>query len=368
MHIYRILLMFPSWENKGGVTNFCKLLIKNLNSNFNIDHLEIGNRAANKSLIKRLYFFYKNTLKLRKKLIQNRYNVIHLNPSLEIFSLIRDSFYLSIINKYYFNHSLVLFHGWNESLYGKIIKNSLYNNLFINIYKKANLILVLCNKFKKQLVKMGIPSEKVKVITTMFQCNRTIQCYKRNKLNDKKINILFMSRFEKSKGLYIVASVGKLLIENGYKDLKLIFAGDGPEYKGLMNYISRYKLKHYIDAPGYIIGEKKWEILRNSDIFLYPTYYGEGCPLVILEAMGAGLAVVSTPVAAIPDIVRNNENGFIIKSKDPKDFYEAVKKLIEDRDLLKKIQKLNREKAEKNYEAKIVTKKIESIYLSIINE
>jgi len=366
MRDYKILLLSPSFEDIGGVTSFCRLLIKNLKSNFEVDHLQIGNKPGNKSLIKRLLFFLKNALRLRKKLVENGYNIIHLNPSLEIFSLLRDSFYLAIISKFYHNRSLVLFHGWNESLAERIIKNLLYNNLFRRIYKKAKFILVLCNQFKEQLIKMGIAPERIKVITTMYQGSRNIYQFHKNKLNNK-INILFMSRLVKSKGVYIATEVAKLLFESRYKNFKLIIAGNGPEYAGLMDYINRTKLENFIDALGFIKGKRKQEILENSDIFLFPSS-SEGCPIVILEAMGAGLAVVTPPVGAIPDIVKHNENGLIVDSKDPKDFYEAIKRLIEDRKLLNRIQRSNRKKAEENYEAKIVTRKMESIYISVIND
>jgi len=137
-----------------------------------------------------------------------------------------------------------------------------------------------------------------------------------------------MSRLVESKGVYIAAEVARLLVAAGLTHFKLIVAGNGPEYKGVRDYISRYGLEDYIETPGYVTGINKQEILRGSNIFLFPTYYGEGCPIVVLEAMGAGLAVVSTPVAGIPDIVEHGKNGFLIDSRNPQDFYKAVKTLI----------------------------------------
>jgi glycosyltransferase involved in cell wall biosynthesis len=84
--------------------------------------------------------------------------------------------------------------------------------------------------------------------------------------------------------------------------------------------------------------------------------------------MGAGLAIVSTPAGAIPYIVEHNENGFIIDSKDPREFYKAIIKLMEDENSLGKIQKINIKKAEENYEAKIATQRIKALYLSIIKD
>jgi len=73
-------------------------------------------------------------------------------------------------------------------------------------------------------------------------------------------------------------------------------------------------------------------------------------------------------VAAIPDIIENGLNGFIIGSKDPKEFFTAVVKLMEDRELLTKIKDRNKKKAATKYEAKIITRKIELMYESLSNK
>jgi glycosyltransferase involved in cell wall biosynthesis len=269
-----------------------------------------------------------------------------------------------MVNKYHSGKTVVMFHGWDGHLAEKIIRNPFYGRLFRRIYKKACLILVLCRPFKEQLAGMGLPPEIVKVVTTMYEGNQ-LPASLRDKKTGETTKILFMARLIKPKGVYLAAEVGRLLVENGYKNIKLFFAGDGPELEGLRKYIKDYSLDDYLEAPGYISGRRKEELLAESDIFLFPTT-SEGCPVVVLEAMGAGLAIISTPVGAIPEIIKHEENGFLIAGQDPKAFYEAVKKLIEDKELLKRIQNLNKEKAEGLYEEKVVTKKFEELYLSLI--
>jgi len=364
--VKKILILSRDFNHKGGVVNYVKLLIQNLSKeNFETEHFVQGRSSIPLKNIFLPFIILYQLITFKKTLRKSMPDLVHINPSLYLRSLLRDSLYIEIINNFHFETMLVMFHGCNKSLADKIINNFFFSKIFRCIYKKPSLILVLCNQIKQQLVKIGIPSEKVKVTTTMYQNGQVAKQYYHSRANNK-VKILFMSRLVESKGLYIAAEVGRLLVNNDFKNLKLIFAGDGPEYKGLKRYINKYELNDYVDVPGYITGEKKREILECSDIFLFPSS-SEGCPIVILEAMGAGLAVVTTPVGAIPDIVKNNKNGFIINSKDPKDFYEAIKRLIEDRELLNRIQKLNRKEAEENYEAKVVTKKMESIYFSIIN-
>ena len=364
---YKILIMFPSLEDKGGVVSFCRLLMENLASPFHVEHLMIGNRPGNQNLMKRLSFIFHDSLSLKRMLVREKNDIIHLNPSLKILSLLRDSFYLSVIKRFHPGKTVVMFHGWNEFLAEKIIRNHFYRKFFKGIYENVDLILVLCKQFREQLIKMGIRPGSVRIITTMYKGTQ-VQTENHKKKANNVNRILFMARLVKSKGVYIAADVGRLLVENGYKNIKLTFAGDGPELGGLREYITQHGLDEYIDTPGYLTGEIKWKTLEENDIFLYPSYYGEGCPIVILEAMGSGLAVISSSLAAIPEIVKNNENGFIIGSRDPKEFFVQVKKLIENRELLKKMQNLNKKKAEELYDAKVVTKKIEALYLATIDK
>ena len=54
----------------------------------------------------------------------------------------------------------------------------------------------------------------------------------------------------------------------------------------------------------------------TSDIFVFPTYYPEGCPTVVIEALAAGLFVVTTDTAALKEIVKDGINGIKVKRKD----------------------------------------------------
>ena len=127
-------------------------------------------------------------------------------------------------------------------------------------------------------------------------------------------------------------------------------------------------LAPYTSIPGYVKGKEKEKLLKESHIFLFPPEGHEGCPVSIMEAMGAGQAVVSTPRGAIPAVVDEGESGFIRDSEDPYVFYEVVKKLLDDLELLSRMQKAAQKKAEQNYEASVVTRQLENIYLQVIQE
>ena len=89
---------------------------------------------------------------------------------------------------------------------------------------------------------------------------------------------------------------------------------------------------------------------------------------MLLEAMGAGMAVVSTPMGAIPDIVEQNKNGYLVESQNPHDFFDKIRSLLDDRELMQKFQIRNQEEARSKYRAGAVTRKIESFYHEMIED
>jgi glycosyltransferase involved in cell wall biosynthesis len=71
------------------------------------------------------------------------------------------------------------------------------------------------------------------------------------------------------------------------------------------------------ELPGVVDVEEKADLYTRSDIFCFPTHYeAEGMPLVILEAMSAGLPVVSTTWRSIPNVVTDGHDGALVEPGD----------------------------------------------------
>lgn len=369
---HSILLISPFLTRggaKGGVADFCDLLMKYLGSDFYVDNLRIGRRQDTGAGLSRLPHFLGDMGRFTAKLMRGNYDLVHLNASFKIFSLLRDSVYTVVADRLFNKKALILFHGWDSALSERILRSIFLGVLFRIVYKRDNIRLGVLSAFhKEQLVKMGITSDRIHVMTTMYEGGAGQEGNLIAGREHNRINLLFISRLLRSKGVYIAVEVAERMAKDGRNDFLLTILGDGPEYEGVEAFIRSRKLGNVVKLKGYLTGQEKQRVLDQSDIFLFPTYYGEGCPIVLLEAMGAGLAVVSTPVAAIPEIVQDGENGFLIASRDLEDFSRAVVRLLEDKDLRERIQRANREKALRNYEARTVTKNFESLYSFLIHE
>ena len=175
--------------------------------------------------------------------------------------------------------------------------------------------------------------------------------------------MLFLSRIESAKGIYIVLETLNILNKNENK-FKLIIAGSGTEEIKIKKIILG---NPDIEWAGYSDGKSKHRLLSSSHIMFFPTCYAEGMPLTILEGMMYGLPIISRPMGGIPDIVINKENGYILKSIKPEDFADKINILINNPELYNKISQKNINKSLTFYPAK-VRERIYSLYEKVYDE
>ena len=183
------------------------------------------------------------------------------------------------------------------------------------------------------------------------------------KLSRNQSHLLFLSRIIRDKGIYELVDAFEL-IKAQFPDLKLTIAGDGPELKALTRYVNERNFGNSVIFTGYVRNSAKAKVFLESDIYILPTF-SEGCPVSLLEAMAAGLAVITSPVGGIADIIDDDVNGILLTHITPSHIAAALTRLLNDRKFCKTIQDNNRHKAWDNYEAKTVTAIIESIYAQV---
>ena len=157
-------------------------------------------------------------------------------------------------------------------------------------------------------------------------------------INQRKVkHVLYLSNFIRSKGYPEVLEMAKLekdRAENGGKKrFHFDFAGkffEKSEEEFFWGFVKDNQLEEYITYHGIVSGEKKKDLLKNSDVFcLLTTYPNEGQPISILEAMGNGMVVVTTDNAGIKDIVKDGINGIIINKDSLGDIAAIYNRIID---------------------------------------
>ena len=159
------------------------------------------------------------------------------------------------------------------------------------------------------------------------------------------VKILFLSNLKPSKGPIEFLKMAKMIVEKRV-DVKFILAGPQRSeqfHKKLKNYIRQENLIDFIEMPGGVYDAEKEKFFHESDIFVFPTYYEqEAFPLVNIEAMRAGLPIVSSNEGSIPEAVIDGLNGYIVDPKNVEQLADRVLKLIDDSELRDKMGKAGR--------------------------
>jgi glycosyltransferase involved in cell wall biosynthesis len=321
----KILINVPNLEFPGGVAAVFKAL--DLEEAQIADHFCIHDNQVEKSNLLRF-------VRLAKKFIIylnliNKYDVVMLNPSLDQKSFFRDGLF-SIIGRLKGKKVIVFWHGWEDEFEAKI-KNSLLLNLYFkNSFAKAQSFIVLGQIFKKKLLSMGVSESKqffsfFNIADDSFINKFNINERKRLK---SKFNILVLSRIEKNKGVYLAIDTFEK-IQKIFPDkfLQLTIAGDGSDLMNVTQYVAKRKIKN-VEFAGFVKGVTKHEVYKNAHLYLFPTSFGEGLPVSVLEAMLYGMPIITRPVGGLPDVIKNNINGYLIDSVNPRDFIQPIKTLM----------------------------------------
>lgn len=144
-------------------------------------------------------------------------------------------------------------------------------------------------------------------------------------------HFLFLGNLIPEKGVLLLITACKILAEKNY-NFFCIIAGNNSNLlskEQLEKSIQENGISNQVKAIGPRYGNSKEELLDSVDVLVLPTMYGNECfPLVLLEAMQHSLPIISTPVGAIPDLVTEGENGFLIPENNPIALAEAMAKMI----------------------------------------
>jgi len=133
------------------------------------------------------------------------------------------------------------------------------------------------------------------------------------------------------KGQEILIEVAKQLKRKGY-DFEILIAGEGKLKGLLLQKAVEEGVADRVRFMGFV--ENMPQFMNSIDIFLFPSHW-EGFGYVIAEAMYCQKPVVAFNVSSNPEIIRNNETGFLVKHGDVKSFLEKTELLIHDDNLRK---------------------------------
>lgn len=219
------------------------------------------------------------------------------------------------------------------------------------VYGKCTMLIALSEEWKRNLESVVSP-EKITVIENYCKIPDLSG-------TEKKKQILFLGEIGKRKGCYDIPEIYGRVLEKGER-LPLIMAGDG-ELAEVKKLFEDRDLLESVSFPGWVRGADKDKCLKESGIFLFPSYY-EGMPMAVLEAMAYGMAIVTTRVGGIPHLLEDGVNGYLCEPGDIEGLSKRLLELSKDGDKRRKMGERARQKAIEEYSMESHIKKLMDLY------
>ena len=350
----RILFTKP-YKTKGGVSSFCEAIIPALYMH-DVTVFKRGVKENRSNIIFILFEQIINYMSFLFLMVFNKYDIVFINSSLGKTTCIRDGIHITL-SKIFNNKVLLFIHGFEERY--------LNNKHLTKSFFLSDRIIVLAKEFKVQLKNAGY-TKKIDVLNNPVD-KELITSTSQNDLELRKKkrpeNILFISRIEEQKGIMIALQIFEKLYQSN-PNMTFYIAGDGSKLNDAKLYTKIKKINN-VKFLGFVTGKEKTELFKKCDVLLFPTY-NEGLPINILEAMAAGLSIITRPVGGIKDFFENEKMGYAIESLDADMFVEKIEELINS-DNYFNICEYNYNYARKNFSSKIIANNLIDIMKEVIN-
>jgi glycosyltransferase involved in cell wall biosynthesis len=354
----RVVVTVPDLTAHGGVANYYATLQPHLSPRVRL--LSIGRRRGD-PLWRRALRAPGDAVRLVAAVA--RADVLQVNPSLDRTSLMRDAFSL-LLARLFRTPAMIFFRGWNRATEQAIDRR--WRRLFRALYLRGPLVVVLAEEFAGRLRAWGyrgrIGVETTAVADDYLELARDRE---RQPRTSGAVSLLFMARLVPGKGAWQTVEAFRGLRERGV-DLRLMVAGEGPELERCRAAL-RPDDDQALTFTGYVSGEAKRRALAEADIFVMPTTYGEGMPNAVLEAMAAGLPVITSAAGGLRDFFEDGEMGVLVDGADVARITAAMETLAADAALRQRMGRRNAAYAAERFAASRVAQRLEAMHEAVMD-
>ncbi len=188
--------------------------------------------------------------------------------------------------------------------------------------------------------------------------------------NDNPPRVLFLSNMLKEKGALILLEALAMVADQGIR-FEAQFAGawrDSIPEAGFVGRVHALGLKDHVTLLGPVYGDAKTRLFADADLFVLPTYYRhEALPLVVIEAMMHGLAVITTRIGALPEVIADQASGELIEPGKITPLASAIERLLTDPDLRARYGRAARQKYETDLTAQRFEERLGEVLLQVVH-
>lgn len=238
------------------------------------------------------------------------------------------------------------------------------------LFREGDLFLVLSEDMKKDLLRLGCPKDKIRIQHVGVDLDVIVGSRLKaqgSKPSSKRKTILSVGRLVEKKGFDdLIKAVSELRIAN----CRLRIIGSGPLEDELRSLVNELGLSDRVKFLGPQPYEVVLEELSKADVFVLASHTAangdkEGTPVVLMDAQAAGVPVVSTKHAGIPEVVLDSRSGILVEERDIKALTRAIENILGNPELARQMGREGRRYVEKEYNIAKQAEKLEQVYQSL---
>lgn len=260
------------------------------------------------------------------------------------------------------NPTIVTLHSkrsWWKKATG--IREKIWSFAFKRAYKKKNWRLIaVSNYVRESLNGFRCVTNPIYIIHNGINSEKFVRDSARNKI---EFRIVVLGSLYWIKRPIAALAAFRMLVKE-IPSAKLIYAGDGEDKSELQRCISAWELGDSVQLLGQVQDVKA--LLSESDV-LWQLSISEGFPMSVLEAMACEVPVIASNVGGIPELVKDEETGFLVGGGNVENILDATINLAKDSSLALKFGTAARKRVNDYFDQKIIVEKYIEVYLQCIN-
>ncbi len=218
----------------------------------------------------------------------------------------------------------------------------------------------------RNLDKLGFDNAKIQTIKLAVNID-DIRFEQREKATPK---IMMVGRLVEKKGFTYALKAVSMLREQ-MPDIKMNIFGDGELLDALKAEVKSLGIESHVHFKGFTDNTGIINQLYKHDMLIVPSVQAkdgdrEGIPQTTVEGMATGIPAIASDHAGLPELVINEETGLQVPERDPTAIKEAIIRLVENPELVKKVSLNGRKIVEKEHNINTQVQKIEKLYKSLL--
>ena len=329
----RLLIGMPEATTRSG-PNACEPPFVAALRTLEVDVVEetyvYGDNLEAKGPIERVGRVGRAAWRLRKRMRTEHFDVLHLNTSFDTKTVLRDAFTLAVLGRPSVPVFLKL-HGSDPSTLTSGPRP--VRMIARHVLRRAAAIGVLSSEEKTNFAAAGIPAEKLHIVRNAVSTPAVLPS-REEFLASRELPagtplLLFISRLVPTKGLLDVVRACGILRDSGRSSV-LCCVGDGPARAEAEHEAARLRLDGGVRFFGYVPESEASAFYQHCDALVFPTFHDEGLPIVLLNALVAGLPIVTTRTRAAVDYLTEPDTCLWVHPHDPAEVAARVEELLED--------------------------------------